>query len=96
VDNDGTRVDAVVGEPFEVRLEEPATSGFVWTVEAVAPGLEIVGSDFQPPTRGIGGNGVRTLRLCANDPGSYSFELALRRPWESSPHERRSYRINVH
>ena len=40
------------GEPFEVRLEGKASSGYLWEVRQLPTGLVFLGNDMAPPQPG--------------------------------------------
>jgi inhibitor of cysteine peptidase len=76
--------DLRVGDTVSIRLPENPTSGYRWNLEQVTDDLVSVdSSEFdQSPGSGVGGAGVRTIKLSAGAPGLTHVVLKNQRPWE--------------
>jgi predicted secreted protein len=81
-----TTVDVHVGDTVAIRLPERPGSGYRWTVAPLDERLVgVAASDFaQAPASGVGGGGLRTIRLTARGAGVARVALENRRAWE--PH----------
>jgi predicted secreted protein len=79
-----TAVDVHVGDTISIRLLERPGTGYRWTVAQLDEHLVRVDrSDFdQSPGSGVGGSGLRTIRLNARAAGVARVALANRRAWQ--------------
>ena len=97
--DDGTTVEVALGDAVVVRLEENPTTGFRWTIDAVAGGsVAVADDDFEPANGGgIGAGGWRTLTFSATQPGSSRIDLKRWRDFEgdASVVERFSVTVRV-
>ena len=77
-------VDVHVGDTVSIRLPERPGSGYRWSVAQLDEQLVgESGSDFaQSPGSGVGGGGLRTIRLNARGAGVARVALEHRRAWE--------------
>ncbi|MEN6368279.1 MAG: protease inhibitor I42 family protein [Thermotogota bacterium] len=91
-------VEAVVGEEFSVRLSSIPTTGYVWQVDALPKGVELLGSAFEKATRTTkpGDEAIQTLRFRALEAGDYEIAFSLRRTWQKEAMESRTKRIIIH
>ena len=55
-DNNGSTVELVTGDTFQIKLNENPTTGYQWTLETTG-GLEIMSDNFLPPAPGLMGAG---------------------------------------
>jgi predicted secreted protein len=79
---------ASVGEHVVVRLDEVGTTGYQWQPAAVPDGLELVSSEFQPPTSAApGAGGQRIITLRATKSGEHHLTVERRRAWEPAAAE---------
>ena len=81
-----TSVDMHVGDTVCIRLREQPGTGYRWSVAHTDEQLLSADtSNFdQTPGTGVGGGGVRTIRLKARGAGVAHVALENRRAWE--PH----------
>ena len=83
---DGREVRAELGDGVVVEVPEAPSSGFVWEVASVAPGVALVGDEFRAPEeRALGGRGWHRFLLRVDAAGQQQVRLDLRRPWRSGP-----------
>ena len=76
-------VDVHVGDTISIRLPERPGTGYRWSVATLDEQLVGVDdSDFEQAASGVGGSGVRTIRLNARGAGMARVELKNRRAWE--------------
>jgi len=82
------------GRPGEVAVELPETptSGYLWSLDRSAAGVEEIGRDYREGGAEplAGGSGIRSFRLRVPAPGSYQLEFVLKRPWEADALEHRN------
>ncbi len=88
---------ATVGVPFAVSVLDLPDAGYVWRVERAAAALELVedaaGAPRDPPLAGAPAG--RRLVLVAHAAGLHVLVLALGRPWEPAPVERRTVEVSA-
>jgi predicted secreted protein len=89
-------VAAQTGDTVTVRLQETATTGYVWSVTGVGGGLQVeedrsVASGDRAP----GGGGEHLVRLHAKQPGTWYVDLQRARAWEPEPAEKRRITVTV-
>lgn len=86
-------VQVEAGDEVVIRLPENATTGYVWSVGAVADNLALTGDEPTPAGGGgVGVEGERVFRVRAVAPGSGDVVLRLGRVWEPAPIEERARR----
>ena len=97
VEADGERVAVAVGDEVVIRLPEPATGGFAWSVGELADGVEIVSADLSAASKMPGAAAHRTVRLSIRRPSEGLVTLVLGRPWEGAepPVQRFSFSLNT-
>ena len=90
-------VQARAGEVFDITVEELGTAGYQWSVEALPPGVTLVGERPEAPPAGAppGSAGQRVFSLRADQPGLYEIVLISKRAWESQPATRRTVKVEV-
>jgi inhibitor of cysteine peptidase len=93
-------VEVGVGDEVVIRLPENATTGYVWSVQSVDDGLELVEDAMVPasatagsPAPGAGGEHV--VRLRATAPARADVVLHLGRSWEPAPAQQRRVTVTV-
>jgi len=89
-------VQVEAGDEVVIRLPENATTGYVWSVGAIAENLVLTGDDVIPAGgSGVGGAGERVFQVRAVAPGSGDVVLRLGRVWEPAPIEERTVTVAV-
>lgn len=90
-------IKAAQGQPFEVAVEQHGGSGYLWQVETVPPAIRALDDATAPPAQGDppGTPQRRAFRFVADQAGDFEVVLALKRPWEGEPIERRTIRVRV-
>lgn len=83
VERDGDRLAIAAGDEVVIRIPEPATSGYAWSVSELADGIEILSSDVEAGSGIPGAAAERTIRLAARRPSTGRVSLELARPWEA-------------
>jgi inhibitor of cysteine peptidase len=80
---DGTSIDAAVGDTIVLRLSDNPTTGYRWELEPMTgDSLVLDDSDYEPSGGAIGSGGVATWTLRAAAAGTASVGLKRWRPWE--------------
>jgi predicted secreted protein len=95
----GSFVTVNRGDMITVRLEENPTTGYVWKIEEIDPGvLELVSEEYETVAGGgIGGGGERKMVFRANAPDTSTLQLKCLRQWEpDNPLSTFSVTIEVH
>lgn len=90
-------IDAVAGKEFTVRLTSSPSTGYVWEVQALPEGVELLGSDYEKPSGDVrpGDPATRVFRLRALRAGKYSLTFQLKRKWEKQAIESKTVTANV-
>lgn len=81
-----------VGEPFDIRLESNASTGYVWVLEETASsGLKALtpaGERYESPGIAPGAPGVQVFRFTATTAGPVRIVFTYRRPWAPAATDR--------
>jgi predicted secreted protein len=89
-------VSVSVGDTVTLRLPENATTGYVWSVSDLGPGLVLEDDRIVPSRDGApGAAGEHLFQLRADKPGEWRVDLRLARDWESDALEERQIRVRV-
>jgi predicted secreted protein len=97
----GFRIDARVGESFEVRLPGQRATGFRWTlVDPVPPVVRATGTTRDEAAVGaiVGASGQESFTFQAAEAGVGQLLFEFRRPADAPtvpPAQRASYRVEV-
>ena len=79
----GTVVEARVGDEIVVRLPENPTTGFLWQIDDRDGPIELVDDTFGlGAPGGVGAGGIHEFSFRASAPGSAHVALKHQRPWE--------------
>ena len=93
--DNGTVVNAHVGDTVTVRLPENPTTGATWDVAAPAGVVRLVDSALLPGGMNPGAGGSRQLRFVAENPGRIDLTARLRRPWEPENVAFKTYHVTL-
>jgi predicted secreted protein len=89
-------VSVSVGDTLTLRLPENATTGYVWSVSDLGPGLVLEEDRIVPSRDGApGAAGEHLFQLRADRSGEWRVDLRLARDWESDALEERQIRVRV-
>lgn len=91
---DDSAVAVERGDVLVVRLEETATTGYLWRAETDG-GLVEVDDVTEPGGPAPGASGERVLRLRAEEAGTWRLDLRLGRPWEDAVAQERRVDVTV-
>src|SRR5256885_15854345 len=74
------------GVPFQIELGSAPGSGCLWQLEALPPGMQLVGSDVPPAAQAaIGSGGTQAFHLRTERSGRFELRFVLKRGWEQVP-----------
>lgn len=91
---DASDVTLALGDVLVVRLEETATTGYLWRAETDGGLVEVDGTS-EPGGPAPGAAGERVLRLRADEVGTWRLDLRLGRPWEDAVAQERRVDVTV-
>jgi inhibitor of cysteine peptidase len=92
----GRGLDLGVGDRLTVELAENPTTGYLWTVDKIAAGLEFEGTELIPAGQGrTGAGGMRRLFFRAAAEGAGRLALKLHREWEGDPSITNRFEVGV-
>jgi inhibitor of cysteine peptidase len=82
--DNGSVVNARVGDTIELTLPETPSTGYRWEVEAFdAAHIDVAPAGMQHEAdAGVGGGGIRSWRLRVLRSGATNVTFVQRRPWE--------------
>ena len=94
---DGTSIEADVGDTILLRLADNPTTGYRWEFEPVTGDpLVLDDSVYEPSSGAMGGGGVTTWTLSVIAAGTISIALKQWRPWEGDASVLDRFTLTVH
>jgi inhibitor of cysteine peptidase len=93
--SDGREVVLQTGQTLTVSLNENASTGFRWILQAKPDILRASADDPEGPKGPPGKSGVRTFSFEAVQPGSGELDLEYRRGWEKTAQPARTFKLLV-
>ena len=91
---DGTSIEADVGDTILLRLADNPTTGYRWELEPVTGDSLVL--DDEPSSGAMGGGGVTTWTLSVIAAGTISIALKQWRPWEGDASVLDRFTLTVH
>lgn len=94
----GKAVQLTVGQKLVVDLEENATTGYSWQLEAALPSmLATAGDETRPAGQAgvVGAAGRRVLTYAATRAGNGELRLVYARPWEHGVPPAKTFTVPV-
>lgn len=91
-------INTKAGSEFSVRLPANASTGYVWEIESLPKGVELLGSgpEAKPGTETKPGDSTTKLfRFRANSAGKYEICFQLKRKWEKTPIETKTVVVDA-
>ncbi len=83
------------GTPFEVALGSAPSTGYMWQLQSLPTGVQLLGSDFsQPPDAAIGDGGTQIFHLKTERAGRFELLFELKRRWETTPIQTRQIDVD--
>src|SRR5215813_14829241 len=78
-------ITVAVGQEFTVSLKSTPTTGYVWEVQKLPPGVVLSGSDYETPKGAIkpGSPVTQVFRFKVQTAGEYNITFVLKRSWEN-------------
>jgi inhibitor of cysteine peptidase len=94
---DGREIELEIGQEFEIKLGENASTGFRWqTVGGSAPECQLVADEFSAPTENQPGRGgSHTWQFRAARAGQCQIELAYNRAGREGSTAGRTFTLRV-
>jgi inhibitor of cysteine peptidase len=94
--SNGRQVVLQTGQPLKITLNENASTGYRWMVQATPDILrESAAQNPEGPKGPPGKGGVRTFSFEAVRPGSGELELDYRRSWEKTAQPARTFKLRI-
>lgn len=95
--DDGTLIEADVGDTILVRMSDNPTTGYRWELEPVTgESMVLVGSDYEPTSGAVGSGGLATWTLRAAAAGTTPIALKRWRPWQGDASVLARVAVTVH
>jgi predicted secreted protein len=90
-------IEAKLGVPFEIRVEQLGSAGYQWLVRPLPSGVVLLDSDVAPPGPDDppGSPGLQRFRFSASLAGTHVVELDRKRAWEAKAAATRSFTVRV-
>jgi len=94
-DNNGSSVELVTGDTFQIKLNENPTTGYQWSLETTG-GLEIMSDNYLPPTTGlVGAGGIHEWDIKATAGGTQQVTGVYSRLWENLTGSEQRFALTV-
>lgn len=92
----GGEVEVRLGATFKLRLPENPTTGFRWhLVSSGEPSTALLEESFLPQSTAPGASGVHRWRFQAEQGGTATIRLALRRRWQEDAAPDQMFEVRV-
>lgn len=90
-------IDVKVGAEFTLRQRATPGSGYLWHVETLPKGIELVAIDVEREGDDVrpGDSIMQVFRFRARTSGEHAVVLALKRGWERDAAELRVVKVKV-
>ena len=90
-------ITVAANEEFTISLKSIATAGYLWNVDSLPDGIQLLGTENEKPTGDTkpGDSTNQSFRLRAHKPGEYKLNFRLGRPWENKAIESRTVTVRV-
>jgi predicted secreted protein len=92
----GQKIEAAIGNEFEVSLPEARTAGYLWTLRNNAASRCAMISESLQPAANVGGSGSHTWHFRATKPGDCTLAMDYKRAWQENAGPARTYTLKVH
>ena len=81
-----TIIAVAVGGEFSVRLKSTPTTGYLWEVQILPEGVQLLGSDYEKPAGRIqpGDPMIQVFQFRSLKAGEHIINFVLKRQWESN------------
>jgi len=96
--DNGSAIELMVGQIFELELRENPTTGYRWEIEEMGSELRKLPKEkYLPDSKAVGSGGRRTMEFEALKTGVTKVRLVERRPWETDvpPVQKFEVRVSV-
>lgn len=85
--DNGTTVEAGVGDLIEVRLPANPSTGFGWQVTPPTGLVQVADPEFLTQSSLVGAAGIEVFTFEVTEAGAQALHLEYRRPFEEEPAE---------
>lgn len=94
--DDGRTITAYIGDVLVLHLDENPTTGYLWWIESLRTGIDLIGDESsipegQPP--GAGGARMFTFRM--KQCGRFRLRLYQARPWERRARPAAAFELRI-
>ncbi|MBM3562154.1 MAG: protease inhibitor I42 family protein [Alphaproteobacteria bacterium] len=93
--DDGASVEALLGAPFTVHLDESPTTGYRWQLKVIGDAVSFLDSGFEAKSDIVGGVGQASFNFLSVKQGRATLFFKLSREWESDAAYIDSVTINI-
>jgi predicted secreted protein len=86
-----------VDDEFTISLRSIATAGYVWKVETLPEGIQLLGTENEKTANNAkpGDSTGQIFRFRAGKTGEYKIKFALGRPWEDKTIKSQTMTVEV-
>ncbi|MDJ0952855.1 MAG: protease inhibitor I42 family protein [Acidimicrobiia bacterium] len=95
--DDQSSITVPSGTVVELHLAENPTTGFQWSFDEIADGLDVVEDRFHMAGTPLvpGAAGVHEWRMRARGAGNYTLRMKYSQPWESETAPDRRFSVDI-
>jgi inhibitor of cysteine peptidase len=88
--NNKQHIEVAVNDTIQIQLDESPTTGYKWEViELNKNDLQVLSEDYERyPNAGIGGGGIKMIKLKVLKKASGRIRLENRQPWSGDVYKR--------
>jgi len=84
-------------DEFTISLQSIATAGYVWKVESLPNGIQLLGTENEKPEGEMkpGDSTGQSFRFRAHKTGAHRITFTLGRPWENKAIESKTVTVKA-
>jgi predicted secreted protein len=93
----GDNIKVAMGEEFIISLRTIATAGYLWKVESLPDGIQLLKTEHEKRAGDAKpGDAINQIfEFRAQRKGEHKITFVLARPWENKPRESRTVTVNA-
>lgn len=90
-------ITVAADEEFTISLKSIATAGYLWKVDSLPEGIQLLGTENEKPAGDVkpGDSTGQIFRFRAHKTGEHRIVFKLGRPWENKAIESRTVTVKV-
>lgn len=90
-------ITVAVDDEFMISLKSIATAGYLWKVESLPDGIQLLGTENEKPAGDAkpGDSTPQIFRFRAHETGEHKITFTLGRPWENKTIETKKVTVKV-